>query len=114
MNVLNVYEYGGLVYLKTPTSPNTNKLVLYLPKILTNLYEKIIVFPRQGHQKQTTKVEKTTGNQQTPMYIYMVVDPPVPPKPQEIKTPKTGTHWKTVLHNRVHTHTQKPKENRPT
>ena len=27
LNVYDVYEYGGLVYLKTPTSPNTNKLI---------------------------------------------------------------------------------------
>ena len=25
--IVDVYEYGGLVYLKTPTSPNTNKLI---------------------------------------------------------------------------------------
>ena len=114
MNVLNVYEYGGLVYLKTPTSPNTNKLVLYLPKILTNLYEKIIVFPRQGHQKQTTKVEKTTGNQQTPMYIYMVVDPPVPPKPQEIKTPKTWYTRENDFTLPRDRHTPQKHGNRPT
>ena len=27
LNVYDVYEYGGLVYLKTPTSPNTNKFI---------------------------------------------------------------------------------------
>ena len=27
LNVYDVYEYGWVVYLKTPTSPNTNKFI---------------------------------------------------------------------------------------
>ena len=83
-----------------------------LQKILQFIYQKEYLFPQQGHQKhkpRSRKQRETTKHRY--IYIYMVVDPPVPPKPQEIKIPKTGTHWKTVLHYRVHT--QFPRD-RPT
>ena len=78
-----------------------NKLQTTLQKILQFIPKMSTFFLSLGHPKQKPRSRKQRETSEH-RYIYIWLWTPLfPPKPQETKSPNTGTHWKTVLHHRV-------------